>query len=153
HLLPMTHEHYRTWEAHDRHRLIDVMTSGGVAPEVAARDAQRAQRALLPDGPSTPGMAFHRLLHHGTSVGTLWLRLDGAPRPEADAWVYAVEVGAEHRGNGHGRTLMRAAENVCLLAGRRALGLNVHTGNTPARALYASLGFRPAEHVLTKPLL
>ncbi|THA27303.1 GNAT family N-acetyltransferase [Streptomyces sp. RKND-216] len=152
-LRPMTDDHFREWSARDLTQLAAALTADGAAPERAALDAERAQRALLPDGPDTPGMSFHQLLHEDSAVGVLWLRLDGAPRPDADAWVYAVEVDAEQRGRGHGRTLMRAAEDVCREAGARVLGLNVHSGNTPARKLYASLGYRPVEHHLAKPLL
>lgn len=152
-LRPMTGEHYRAWLVRDRAQLVALMTADGVRPERAAEEAYRAQRALLPGGPATPGMAFHRLLHRGASVGTLWLRLDGAPLPGADAWVYAVEVAGQYRGRGHGRRLMRAAERLCHEAGRQVLGLNVYAGNTPARALYESLGYRPAEYLLGKPLL
>jgi GNAT superfamily N-acetyltransferase len=152
-LQPMTDRHYRAWLARDSAQLVDLMTAEGIPPDRAVGEAERAQRALLPAGPETSGMAFRRLLHHGTGVGTLLLRLDGAPRADAEAWVYAVEVAEGHRGRGHGRTLMHAAEETCRDAGRRVLGLNVHSGNTPARTLYASLGYRPAEHLLGKVLL
>lgn len=151
-LHPMTDDHYGDWLSRDRAQLASGMTAEGVPPGQAAEAAEHAQRALLPDGPATPGMGLYRLLHRHTDVGTLWLRLDGAPRPDADAWVYAVEVFERHRGHGHGRTLMRAAEKVCHAAGARTLGLNVHIGNSAARALYDALGYRPVEYLLGKPL-
>lgn len=47
---------------------------------------------------------------------------------------------------------MLEAERVCHAAGARLLGLNVFAGNTPALRLYASLGYRPVEIHLYKPL-
>lgn len=152
-LAPMTDAHYGAWLARDHAALAARRTADGVRPDRAAAAAGRARRSLLPDGPATTGMAFRRLLHDGVDVGTLWLRLDGAPHPDADAWVHAVEVAEQHRGRGHGRTLMRAAERMCREAGRRVLGLDVEAGNVPALALHASLGYRPVEHLLSKPLL
>ncbi len=151
-LAPLTGESYRAWCVRDRDRLVAGLTADGVPHERAAAEAEHAQGALLPDGPATPGMALYALLHDGAETGTLWLRMDGAPRPGAQAWVYSVEVDERRRGRGHGRTLMRAAEDVCRAAGLQVLGLNVHTGNTPARALYESLGYRTAEHHLGKSL-
>lgn len=152
-ILPMTEAHYREWAVRDRAQVVALMTAEGLPPDRAAAEADRGLRALLPDGPATPGMSLHRLVRDGSGVGSLWLRLDGAPLEDATAWVYAVEVVEQHRGRGHGRTLMRAAERLCREAGRNTLGLHVHAGNVPARALYESLGYRPAELLLAKPLL
>jgi GNAT superfamily N-acetyltransferase len=103
--------------------------------------------ATLPDGPATLQTALRVLSHHGTDVGHLWLRL------REPAWVFLVTVHPAHRGHGHGRALMLAAERECLASGVPVLGLNVFTANTPALRLYESLGYRSTDHHFFKPLL
>lgn len=151
-LAPLSDGEYAAWRDRDHARLAAGLIADGVPRARAAAAMHRAQQELLPEGPATEGMALYGLTHGGTAAGVLWLRLDGAPRPDAHAWVYAVEVTGRHRGRGHGRTLMHAAEHVCREAGRRVLGLNVHAGNVPARTLYESLGYRPVEYHLGKAL-
>jgi ribosomal protein S18 acetylase RimI-like enzyme len=80
------------------------------------------------------------------TVGEIWCRAD-------KAFVFDVEADAAHRGRGHGRTLMLLAESQAIAAGRRALELNVHAGNTPAERLYESLGYETTLYALYKPLL
>lgn len=149
---PLTHADFAEWSERDGERQADVLLARGVpAAQVAARTA-RDQAALLPDGPRTAGMHMRALVHDGADVGILWLCLSGAPGAGADTWVYGVEVEESRRGRGHGRTLMLAAERACLGAGARSLGLNVYVANAPALRLYESLGYRTAEHHLSKHL-
>jgi len=105
-----------------------------------------AFQAALPDGPATAGAELLALVHSGATVGHLWLRVT------EPAWVFSVEVPAEHRGAGHGRSLMLAAEEVSRQAGAETLRLNVFAGNTPALRLYESLGYRITERHFAKPL-
>jgi GNAT superfamily N-acetyltransferase len=151
-LTPPTDEEYLAWRARDRARFVEGLTADGVPRKRAEDGADRALESLLPGGGDTPGMVFRALHLDGAGIGMIWLRLDGAPCSGAEAWVYAVEVAERHRGRGHGRTLMRAAEELCREAGGSVLGLNVHAGNEPARALYESLGYRAVEHHLGKRL-
>lgn len=144
---PMDDAGYAAWHEHERAEYIRSWIDRGMAAERAAAVADADYRATLPDGPATPGTALRILSHHGTDVGHLWVRL--ADRP----WVFMVEVSAAHRGHGHGRTLMLAAERECLASGVTGLGLNVLTANTPARRLYESLGYRATDHHFFKPLL
>jgi ribosomal protein S18 acetylase RimI-like enzyme len=81
-------------------------------------------------------------------VGTLWVAL-----LEGKAFVFDVQTYPAHRGRGHGRTLMRLAERQAAGSGRPVLGLNVFAGNTPAEALYTSLGYETVTYSLSKPLL
>lgn len=58
-------------------------------------------------------------------------------------WVYYLAVAPDHRRCGHGRTLMRAAENWLRVRGVSKLQLMVRDGNEDALAFYAALGFAP----------
>jgi ribosomal protein S18 acetylase RimI-like enzyme len=113
---------------------------------------------MLPQGRDTPGAALYVLTHDGEPVGRAALRLYDTAGPTASApapgpaHVLSVEVDAGHRGRGHGRTLMLAAENACREAGVTALALNVFAGNTPALRLYESLGYRTTLRHLAKTM-
>ncbi|GAA0464713.1 GNAT family N-acetyltransferase [Streptomyces sp. NPDC046215] len=153
---PMTEAEFADWEERAKAGYADDWARRGVPAEQARAKADADHRAALPAGRATPGALLSVLTHHGTPVGTLWAALrdprDGSPG-EPGAFVHDVEVGPAHRGRGHGRSLMLLAEIQALAAGRRALGLNVFAGNTPALRLYESLGYRPRTFHLYKTLL
>ncbi|WP_031507665.1 GNAT family N-acetyltransferase [Streptomyces megasporus] len=148
---PVAAAEYPAWLAARRAGAARIWTEYGLSPEEAARRAGEAQATLLPQGPDTAGAVLRVLVHRGTDVGTLWLVLNGSPT--SSAHVFDVEVDPAHRGRGHGRALMLAAERECLAAGARALGLNVFTDNAVALRLYESLGYRTTVHHVRKRLL
>ncbi|SEO39419.1 GNAT family N-acetyltransferase [Actinacidiphila rubida] len=143
---PLSVAEYGPWLARGGEKYIESLTSLGVPrAEAVAREAD-STRSLLPDPDVPGGPALLGVGHDGQDVAALWLRT-------ADpAWVYAVEVAAEFRGRGHGRTAMLAAENVCGGAGARSIGLNVFVANEVAVRLYESLGYRTVLRHFTKPL-
>ncbi|MEV0255986.1 GNAT family N-acetyltransferase [Streptomyces sp. NPDC050732] len=145
---PMAEDEYEPWLAREEDGYVQDWTERGV-PEAEARAKARADHArLLPQGLATPDSWVSVLTRHGVRVGTLWVALE-----DEDAFVYNVEVAEEHRGQGHGRSLMRVAEAQGRAAGRNRIGLNVFAGNTPALRLYESLGYEPASYYLYKPLI
>ncbi|MCT2588608.1 GNAT family N-acetyltransferase [Streptomyces sp. N2-109] len=149
---PMTEADYTAWRERDSVRQVEIQAERGLPAREAQILADRAHSTLLPGGPETPGMVMRVLTRDGTDVGTVWIRVDGAPRPGVEGWVYAVEVEEALRGRGHGRALMLLAEVEARTAGVRLLGLNVYTDNAPALHLYESLGYRPLDHQLYKRL-
>ncbi|MET7762527.1 GNAT family N-acetyltransferase [Streptomyces sp. NPDC005393] len=152
---PMAEAGYPAWYAHQRAGYISDLLERGVTRQQADAKADTDYRTLLPHGPATQGTLLRVLAHDGTDVGTLWVALR-TDQPDAarmgEAYVFSVEVAEEHRGHGHGRTLMLAAERDSLAAGARTLGLHVFGGNTPALRLYESLGYEVVEYQLYKPL-
>ena len=151
---PMDPAGYARWEARARADRVRHWEDEGVPHEhaVALTDADLA--ALLPAGHRTEGHVLRVLTHRDTEVGWVWVRVGPSPGgPDRVPWVYLVETAEEHRGRGHGRTLMRIAERECLAAGHTELGLAVRCDNAPATRLYASLGYRPVWHEMAKPLL
>ncbi|CAL9655703.1 GNAT family N-acetyltransferase [Streptomyces collinus] len=145
---PMTEAEFGPWLEKGKADYARSWIDRGV-PEAEARvKSERDHATLLPDGLATPGMLISVVEHLGTPVGTLWLAVR-----ESSAFVFGVETDAAHRGEGHGRTLMLLAEAQTIAEGRRTLGLNVFSGNTPAERLYASLGYETERYALYKPLL
>ncbi|MEW1697030.1 GNAT family N-acetyltransferase [Streptomyces sp. NPDC093249] len=139
---PMTGEEYEVWEARAKEGFARSWIDRGVPEEQARAKAEASHRKYLPEGLATPGVAIHVVVRDGRSAGFLWTgRIELEPGHWA-AFVYDIEVGAEHRGLGYGRALMLLAERVAREAGETRLGLHVFAGNTPAIRLYESLGFR-----------
>ncbi|MET7932838.1 GNAT family N-acetyltransferase [Streptomyces sp. NPDC005322] len=153
---PMAEADYPAWYAHQRAGYLSDLLERGVTRQQAETKADADYRTLLPQGLVTPGTVLRVLAHDGTDVGTLWIALR-TDQPDAErmgeAYVFSVEVAEEHRGHGHGRSLMLAAEGDSLALGARTLGLHVFGGNTPALRLYESLGYEVVEYQLYKPLL
>ncbi|NGN65782.1 GNAT family N-acetyltransferase [Streptomyces sp. A7024] len=149
---PMTRAEYQAWAAAAAGTYAQDWIDRGVPAAEARAKAERDHAESLPDGLDTPGVHLGVLEHDGAVVGILWIDPGGA-KESGVRWVYDVEVREEHRGRGHGRTLMLVAEQVALAAGADRLRLNVFAGNTPALKLYESLGYEPTAWHLYKPLL
>lgn len=150
---PMDEGEFPAFIEHQVIGYVDGLVTRGVPFAQASARAEADHKAALPDGPGTEGTLLLVLVREGQDVGTLWIRLRDPADPGVPAWVFSVEVDEEHRGRGHGRTLMLVAERECLAAGVSALGLNVFGGNTPALRLYESLGYATTRRLLYKRLL
>ncbi|WP_030375465.1 GNAT family N-acetyltransferase [Streptomyces rimosus] len=148
---PMDAAEYPAWLAAARAEYVDVQVAHGMARGRAQERATRDHARLLPDGPASAHQSLRVLTHEGTDVGTVWVTTYDPARP--GGFVMDVQVAPEHRGRGHGRTLMLVAERETLAAGRDVLGLNVFADNQRARGLYESLGYRPVGYSLHKLLL
>ncbi len=151
---PFTDEEFDDWCQAEARRFAEMEVSEGLTPEQARAKADEAMRRALPYGRRTPFTVVRQLRASGQGVGSIWLSTytgtpPDAPRPP---WVYSVQVEPEHRGHGHGRSLMLLAERECLDVGVRRLGLNVYADNAPANALYRSLDYRTTRHILFKQL-
>ena len=150
---PMGEADYARCHAHEREGFARSWMERGVPYEQAVAKADTDYRRAIPDGVHTPDTVLRVLAYDGTDIGRLWVRLRDPADPTRPAWVYNVEVDEEHRGHGHGRTLMLVAERECLAAGAHRLGLNVFADNTPALRLYTSLGYRTTARTLVKELI
>lgn len=143
---PLTEGEYRPWLARRREGFVTTLTDLGVPRDEAEIRADRSAQDLCPDGVPAPGTVLLGLEHGSGLVARLWLRTTDP------GWVFDVEVDAAHRGRGHGRSMMLAAENECRAARTRVLGLNVFVANPTALHLYESLGYRVVRRHFTKPL-
>ncbi|WP_030024213.1 GNAT family N-acetyltransferase [Streptomyces monomycini] len=148
---PLGAEEYPAWLTAAVSTYVEAQVANGMPRERAADKAARDHAALLPDGPASPYQSLRVLTHEGTDVGTVWTTTYHPARP--GGYVMDIRVVPEHRGRGHGRSLMLIAERETLEAGRTVLGLNVYVDNPRARGLYETLGYRPTEYSLHKLLL
>ncbi|MET3986215.1 GNAT family N-acetyltransferase [Streptomyces sp. PvR034] len=145
---PITAEEYGPWLADATVRYAGDWEARGLSPEAAHAKSVADHASQLPQGPDSPGVDILVLEAAGERAGHIWVgRLGGT------AYVFDVEVAAEHRGRGHGRSLMLLAEGAARAAGLTSLGLHVFAGNTPAERLYESLGYRYTAVNFAKDLL
>ncbi|MFB7179508.1 GNAT family N-acetyltransferase [Streptomyces sp. NPDC056257] len=151
---PMTPAEFDAWLEVEIVDYAPRLVSPGMTEEqgVAASRAEHAR--MLPAGRETPGTAFHVVEGpQGEILGSVWVGERELPGLGTVPYVYDVRVEPGHRGRGHGRTLMLLAEHSALAAGARHLGLYVVEGNTPARRLYESLGYRDTTVNAVKELI
>lgn len=146
-LRPLTRQEYAPWWDGQHEAFVASLLDIGMPRADADAWATATVGGLFADGEPAPGTGMYALAHDGTDVAGLWLRT------AEPAWVYSVEVAAPYRGRGHGRAVMRAAEDACRAAGARTLGLNVFVGNATAVRLYTSLGYEVVARYFAKPLL
>ncbi len=138
----MNEDEWEAWARASRERYAEQMaTMGGMTPEDAAAKATVDFLRLLPKGRATRHQHFLVGEEDGEDVGMLWLaeRADSEDGPVV--WVLEVSVRPEARGRGHGRALMRLAEEEARRLGFDAVALNVFAGNAAAIALYDGLGY------------
>lgn len=148
----MTEREFDEWAAVSVGTYAQSWMERGVPEEQARRKSETDHAANLPDGPATPGMYFHVLVHDGAVVGHVWVARREEPEGHDLGYVFDVEVREGHRGRGYGRALMHLAEDVTLDAGLGLLGLHVFASNTPALRLYESLGYEVTQYNLAKAL-
>ncbi|MFF9052938.1 GNAT family N-acetyltransferase [Streptomyces erythrochromogenes] len=140
---PMTRAEFDAWLEPGIVEYGRRLVAPGMTEEQGVAASRTEHARMLPDGPDTPGTDFLLLeTPAGETLGTVWIGECDLPGFGTVPYVYDVKVAPEHRGQGHGRTLMLLAERTVLAAGGNRLGLHVVEGNTPARRLYESLGYR-----------
>ncbi|MFE2378373.1 GNAT family N-acetyltransferase [Streptomyces sp. NPDC059398] len=149
----MSEDEFRVWLADAVAGYARTWVERGLTEARARAKSEADHRDNLPDGLATPGAVIDVLVEDGRVVGHVWIAGTELGPGGRGAFVFDVEVAEEHRGRGHGRSLMLLAEREALAAGARLIKLNVLTANTPAVRLYASLGYRPVEHFYGKRLL
>ena len=76
-------------------------------------------------------------------VATLMVGHDGHR-----GWVYYVATDPGHRGKGHGRTMMHAAEDWLRQAGIEKLQLMVRPDNARVQAFYRSIGYGEQQRII-----
>ena len=76
-------------------------------------------------------------------VATLMVGHDGHR-----GWVYYVATDPGHRGKGHGRALMHAAEDWLRQTGIEKLQLMVRPDNSKVQAFYQSIGYREQQRII-----
>lgn len=131
----------------------DMHELGGVPVNEARQRARQSTLELFPDGQPGEGNQLWRAVDgDGAPVGILWLARRAKGTPGEHAWIYDIEVDLGRRGQGHGRTMIRRAEEITREWGLTSLRLNVFGDNHVARTLYRSQGFREESVTMSKAL-
>ncbi|BBH70760.1 hypothetical protein ACTI_74450 [Actinoplanes sp. OR16] len=146
---PMTATEFENWQhelAADYAR--EQVAAGNWPAEGAYERAREGNAALLAAGDhlTLTGVAGDQ------PIGRLWIGLDHPRGVPGCAFLYDIEVAAEHRGRGLGRALLAAGEEAARAGGAQSLELNVFGSNAKAAALYLSSGYEVVTQQLRKPL-
>lgn len=151
-LRTMTTEEYRT--ATEQREAESVRVLSSAMPEELARErVAHGTAKYLPDGLETAG---HHLLTaenaRGEAVGNAWVGPDPsqAAGTAQSAWLYDLNVFADHRRRGYGTAILAAIEKLIAAEGHSTLGLNVVGDNAAAIALYERSGYGVASMVMRK---
>ncbi|MEV6026571.1 GNAT family N-acetyltransferase [Streptomyces sp. NPDC052036] len=140
---PMTEAEYPEWLASEKTGYIaDIVRSGALSPEEAARKSDRDFADLIPEGLATPDHTFLVLEAAGEQIGTGWLKHGYLP---GVTYGYSLHIREQHRGKGYGRAAMAVGEQATLAGGDSALLFTVWGGNEVAMNLYTSTGYRVLE--------
>jgi len=142
-LRPLRNEEFEAWRSGSRERYAaDIERNGGYTHERATLKATQDFDQVLPDGFDTPGQHVWAVERAGGGVvGHAWIGERDTPEGGRIAFVYEIEIGEAHRGQGHGRAAMTLLEAEARSLGHDRIELNVFGGNAVARGLYASLGY------------
>ncbi|MFF1923020.1 GNAT family N-acetyltransferase [Streptomyces sp. NPDC058221] len=140
---PMAEAEFPVWAAGEKAAYVDdIVRSGAMGPEEAARKSDDDFAKLLPQGLSTPDNTFLVLEAAGERIGTGWLKHRHLP---GATYGYSLHIEEAHRGKGYGRAAMAAGEQATLAAGDSVLMFTVWGGNEVAMNLYTSAGYRVVE--------
>lgn len=140
-LVPMTDAEIAELATRQFDAYVADRIASGEHPERARQHAAWEWNTYFPGKRVAPGHRLYRLVAGGEPVGMLWLGPSAHGQAGAE-WVYYVEIAQGRRGQGLGRVAMRLAEQDARAHGAGELGLNVFGGNTVARHLYESVGYR-----------
>lgn len=108
----------------------------GLNADEALKFAYEETERLLPDGPATEHHLIWIAQVDEQPVGSLWISLRSKI-----PFIFGIEVDSTQRGKGYGRGIMLAGQDECRRLGHTQIDLNVFADNTPAVALYDSLGY------------
>ena len=113
----------------------------------------RRSHILEEEGAPAGGMITFQLSEEDTAedptMPACFLPIRALERQAIGAWyINVIATLPEARGRGHGRALLEFAETLARDAGRGRIALVVAETNKPARALYASFGFKEQDRAL-----
>jgi ribosomal protein S18 acetylase RimI-like enzyme len=139
-LRPMSEAEYAEFRERSVQAYADELTR---SHDMSAHDALRRSEETF--APTLAEVVAHqptwlsRVRLDGEPVGWLWL--GPPPVGGTGVFVYDIEVDESRRGEGLGRAIMLAAEDLVRDAGYDRLRLNVFGWNERAQSLYRSLGY------------
>ena len=147
-LRPITDPEFASWRDRAAASFADgIGPAQGLTPAEALDFAYRETDRLLPEGHSTESHLIWLAWAGDGPVGSLWINTR-----TRGAFIYGIEVDADHRGKGYGRAIMLACEVECRRLGYSRVDLNVFGDNSTAISLYESLGYIVTSQRMRKEL-
>jgi len=130
----------RTMRSAGRH----LALASGSCPMRGSWDVLMKARERLSDGVATPGHALMAICVDSTTIGGMWVEIDGK-----DARIWDLHVYEGYRGHGHSKAALLAMAEGLKREGVHYLNVTVMAPNTGAIDIYESVGFRvTARHVV-----
>jgi len=143
HLRPLRDDEFDAWvSAATAGYAASIELDAGLSHEQAQFKAKTDMARFVADGSLPDGHAVFLVEDDGEVVGRLWVAdrpIDGG---RTALVVYEVAIDEHARGRGLGKLAMEFAADEARRRGIEQVGLNVFGGNTVARGLYRSLGYR-----------
>jgi len=150
-LNPMARDRFADWIVSSQRDYAASLVSTGETVDQAAGHAQRSSDDSFPGGVTLPNHHVFDVVNNDTIVGYLWIgpMSDGA----LDTWwIWDIQINADQRGKGLGRSTMALAEEAVAGFGGSSIGLNVFRYNTAALHLYESVGYETRSQRMFKAL-
>jgi ribosomal protein S18 acetylase RimI-like enzyme len=119
-----------------------IELDAGLTHEEAQLKAKTDMERFVSDGSLPEEHAVFLVEDDGEVVGRLWVAERPIDGGRTALIVYEVGVDEHARGRGLGKLAMEFAADEAKRRGIEQVGLNVFGGNTVARGLYRSLGYR-----------
>ena len=149
-LEPMDEATYVVWRASSEREYGEEKVKAGNWP---ADDAQRLAREafdeLLPQGRETPAHEVRAMVSDGRKVGHAWWTVEDREAGRV-AFIYDIAVAPDHRRRGYARLALAEIETWAREHDCAGVMLHVFGDNTPARALYRSVGFEETNVIMLK---
>lgn len=135
----------------------ELVTQGRRDRATAERHAGRDSESMLPEAGPPEGQVIRYAEHDGLRIGQVWIgpakdNDPDAPPGQRFGWLNDIEVVEDLRGQGWGRDLLAAAEQLARDEGYGRLGLNVFGGNERAIRLYTADGYGLMQQQMVKEL-
>lgn len=131
----------------------EKMRAEGLTRKEADKVAKDSFGTLLPKGVKSPGQHLFTVREKGAGkkLGFLWFARKKSGKGDY-AYLYEIYLAKSARGKGVGTQAMALLEAEARKLRLRAIGLHVFGHNTVAQGLYAKIGYRPTNIVMTKDL-
>jgi len=150
-LEPMDEATYAAWRtASEREYSEEKIKAGNWKAESAERLSREAFDQLLPKGRETPGHEIRAMVNDvGERVGHAWFTIENRESGRV-VFIYDIAVDPDQRRRGYGRMALGEIEAYARAHGCAGVMLHVFGYNTPARALYRSVGFEETNVIMLK---
>jgi len=154
--VPMSQDEYESWRtASIAGYAEENITSGRWTGEDAHLKSEQEFSKLLPYGLSTPDSYIYSLVEQQTSepVGMIWFALVREDPGRGHAFLYDFRIDEERRHKGYGTQALLQLDERVKAMGMKAISLHVFAHNRAARDLYAKVGYKETNVVMSKELV